>query len=200
MKRKEICQGLIDGTIHLIATEGLDGTTTKRISEVTGMNQVYIYRMFKDKEDLFAKTFEYLDDELIAKLLYHFPIMSLEGHSIEERSRMLFSVLWRFLLGNCEKCKCYVRYFYSPYFDKYSKESHKENFKEAVRVFSTAFKEEANTWMLLNHIMNVMFDFSLKVIDGEVGDNDDTAEHVFRLVYVSVNQYFREEMQEDLAI
>jgi hypothetical protein len=46
--------------------------------------------------------------------------------------------------------------------------------------------------MLLNHILNVMLDFAVKVFDGAVSDSDDTAEHVFRLIYGSVKQYFRE--------
>ena len=36
-----------------------------------------------------------------------------------------------------------------------------------------------------------MLDFAIKVFDGTASDSDDTAEHVFRLIYFSVNQYFR---------
>lgn len=200
MKQAEIRQALIDGTIHVIAQEGLDGATTKMISTTTGINQVYIYRLFKDKEDLYTKSFEYLDKELVSKFLYHLPIMSMNNLSIEERARMLFMVIWRFLLGNRDECLSYVRYYYSTYFNKYSIESHKEDFKKAVEEFSVVFKEEANVWMLLNHIFNVMLDFATKVFDGQLRDNDDTAEHVFRLVFVSVNQYFKDGIRQQIAM
>ena len=45
--------------------------------------------------------------------------------------------------------------------------------------------------MILNHILNVLTDFAVKVFSNQVGDNDDTAEHVFRLVYYSVSPYLK---------
>ena len=47
--------------------------------------------------------------------------------------------------------------------------------------------------MILNHILATMLDFAVKVFDGAVPDDEDTAEHVFRLVYFSVRQYFKRE-------
>ena len=58
-----------------------------------------------------------------------------------------------------------------------------------MSIISGSFKEKANVWMLFNHILNVMLDFAIKVYDGAVPDDDDTAEHVFRLVWFSINPY-----------
>ena len=93
---------------------------------------------------------------------------------------------------NKDKCLTFIRYYYSPYFKQYSAESHNRRYKPLVEKFKDAFRDEANVWMLLNHILNVMLDFAVKVFDGAVPNNDDTAEHVFRLIYGSVKQYFRE--------
>ena len=57
--------------------------------------------------------------------------------------------------------------------------------------FRAAFKDEADVWMILNHILNVMLDFAVKVHNDQMPKNDDYAEHVFRVIYVSVKQYFR---------
>lgn len=67
MKQDDTRLKLIDGTIHVIARDGLDKATTKSIGEETSINQAYIYRHFEDKEDMFAKTFESLDEELVTK-------------------------------------------------------------------------------------------------------------------------------------
>ena len=56
MKQDDLRQALIDGTIHVIAQNGLDKATTKAISNATGINEVYIYRLFENKEKLFEKT------------------------------------------------------------------------------------------------------------------------------------------------
>jgi len=191
LKRAETRSKLINGTIHVIATDGLDKTTTKQISLATDTNEAYIYRCFADKEDMLSSTFAALDKELVDKVMLHVDIMYMHNVDMEMRSRLFFSAVWDFLLGNREKCLAYVRYFYSPYFKRYSIENHKERFKPVVEKFKSAFRDEADVWMILNHILNVMLDFAIKVYNGEMPDNDDYTEHIFRVIYVSVKQYFK---------
>ena len=109
----------------------------------------------------------------------------------EMRCRCYFSAVWEFLLGNRDKCLTYVRYFYSPYFTKYSSEEHKRRFVPLVEKIRVAFKDEAEVWMILNHILNVMLAFAVMVHTGQMKNESDSAEHVFRVVYRSVEQYFR---------
>ena len=84
-----------------------------------------------------------------------------------------------------------MRYYYSPYFDKYSADAHKARFEPLILKFQDAFREESNVWMLLNHILSTMMDFALKVYDGELPNNEETAEHVFRIIYYAVRPYFK---------
>ena len=124
MKRDEIRQKLIDGTIHVIAKEGLDKASTKQIGLTTSTNEAYIYRCFKGKEDMFAKTFDSLDEELFSKAMQFAEVMYLSGLELELRSRCYFFAVWEFLLSNRDKCLAYMQYFYSPYFVKYSAKDH----------------------------------------------------------------------------
>ena len=191
MKQDEFRQQLIDGTIHVIAREGLDGASAKQIENETGINVVYIYRCFEDKEDMFAKTFDFLDGELVTKALQHVEVMYMRELEYEIRCRVFFTAIWKFLLGSRDKCLAFVRYYYSPYFGKYSAEKHRQRYQPLLDKFSPAFKDEANVWMILNHILNVMLDFAVKVHNGAMPDNDDYSEHVFRVIYRSVEQYFK---------
>ena len=197
MKQDEFRQQLIDGTIHVIAREGLDGASAKQIENETGINVVYIYRCFKDKEDMFAKAFDFLDDELVAKAMQHVEVMYMPQFEYELRCRIFFDAVWKFLLGNKEKCLAFVRYYYSPYFQKYSADKHWQRYQPLLAKFSPAFKDEANVWMILNHILNVMLDFAVKVHNGAMPDNDDYSEHVFRVIYRSVEQYFKKKEVND---
>ncbi len=190
MKQDETRSKLIKGAIKVIARDGLDKASAKQIEQASGLNVVYIYRCFKDKEDLFAETFAYLDNEIVQKFMESFSAIKFSNLSRENKCRLLFAMLWRFLLGNQEKCVCFTRYFYSPYFKKYSADRHRADYEELINTISKAFKKEANVWMLFNHILNVMLDFAIKVYDGAIPDDDDTAEHVFRLVWFSINPYF----------
>lgn len=197
MKQDAIRYSLIDGTIHVIARDGLDKATTKQIGKETQLNEVYIYRNFKDKEDLFAKTFDLLDEELLTKVMKHFEIMFVQEIDFITRCRLFFFSIWKFLISGRDKCLTYVRYFYSPYFVKNSADSHKKRFAPLVDEFSVAFKEKANVWMILNHILNVMLDFAVKVHNNQMPENDDYAEHVFRVIYASVKQYFKNNEEKD---
>ena len=192
MKHYDVQSRLIDRTIIVIAENGLDKTTTKAIVKGTDINEAYIYRYFSDKEDLLSHVFDTLDEELVAKVMQHLPVMYMRELEYELRCRVFFEAVWKFLLGNKEKCLAFVRYYYSPYFTKYSAENHKRRYVPVVEKFKEAFKDEADVWMILNHILNVMLDFAVKAHNGQMPKEDSYVEHVFLVIYASVKQYFRE--------
>ena len=192
MSPQDMRETLLARTIQVIANDGLDKTTTKAITAGTGINEAYIYRYFSDKEDLLSKAFDKLDEELVTKAMQHVPIMYVDTMEYEIRCRFYFKAMWDFLLGNAEKCLAFVRYYYSPYFRKRSAESHKRRFEPLIEKFKDAFKAEADVWMILNHILNVMLDFAVKVHNDQMPKEDNYAEHVFRVIYASVKQYFKE--------
>ena len=182
---------LIESTITVIATEGLDKTTTKAITAGTGINEAYIYRHFTNKEELLSKAFDKLDAELLAELMSYVDVMVSGQMDRETRCRRYFSEIWSFLLANKEHCLAFVRYYYSPYLTKYSVESHRQRYVPLIEKISPAFKDEADVWMILNHILNVMLDFAVKVHNGQMSKEDNYTEHVFRVIYRSVDQYFK---------
>lgn len=191
MKQDDLRQALIDGAIHVIAQNGLDKATTKAISNSTGINEVYIYRLFENKEKLFEKAFEHLDKQLLDKSLLHIDVMYMREMDYETRCRIYFLAMWRFLVGNQDEILMYVHYYYSPYFKKYSVETHKQRYIPLINKFKNAFKGEADVWMILNHILNVMLDFAVMVHNDEMPKEDIYTEHVFRVIYRSIEQYFR---------
>ena len=197
MSPQDMREKLIARTISVIATEGLDKTTTKAITTGTGINEAYIYRHFSDKKDLLSKAFDKLDEELVAKVMQHLPVMYMQELEYELRCRVFFEAVWKFLLGNKEKCLAFVQYYYSLYFTKYSAESHKRRYIPIVEKFKDAFKDEADVWMILNHILNVMLDFAVKVHNDQMPSEDNYSEHVFLVIYRSVEQYFRKSKESD---
>lgn len=86
----EIRQALIDGTVRVVARNGLDKATTKALTTEAGVNEVNIYRMFNGKDDLLKKTFSALDNELVSEILSRLPIMDVTAMPIEDRCRALF--------------------------------------------------------------------------------------------------------------
>ncbi len=191
MRMNEFRQRLIDATVHVIARDGLDKASAKQIENLAGINVVYIYRCFKDKEDMFAKTFSSLDEELAVKAMQHVCVIYMPDIEFELRWRHYFFAVWELLLSSREKCLTYVQYYYSPYFVKNSMVEHKQRYMPLVEKFKAVFKDEADVWMLLSHILNVMLDFAIKVHNTDMPNTDEYVEHVFRVIYASVEQYFR---------
>lgn len=192
MKREEARSRLIEGTIHVIANEGLDKATTKRIGLATNINEAYIYRCFKDKEDLYAGCFTMLDRELFATVMQNIPIIYMSDTEKMLRWKMFFSKIWEFMLGNRDKCLAFVRFYYSPYFARYYAEQHQKLYEPVVENMNEAFRAEADVWMILNHMFDVIIDFSVKVHNGLMSKDDNYADHVFRVIYAAVEQYFKE--------
>ena len=149
---------------------------------------------------MFAKTFDSLDEELANRTLQHINIMYMPELSIMMRYKFYFSAIWGFLLGNRDKCLAFMQYYYSPYFAKFSYEKHKQRFEPLVGALSPAFRAEADVWMILNHILDVMLSFAVKVHNNQMSQSDNYTEHVFRVIYASVSIYFKDSEERDFAI
>ena len=63
--------------------------------------------------------------------------------------------------------------------------------RSAGQQISDAFKDEADTWMILNRVLNVILDFAVKVHYNRMPNEDDYSEYVFRVIYRSIEQYFK---------
>lgn len=186
---EEIRRALIDGTVRVVARNGLDKATTKALATEAGVNEVNIYRMFDGKDDLLRKTFSAVDTELVSELHSHLPIMEVTAIPIGLRCHALFFFVWKYLVGNSEKCLYFVRYYYSPYFEKYSAEEHKQNYITVVEKFAPAFKEGVDVWTMLIHILDIMLSAAVKVFRKEIPDTDEAAERVYNLVYSTVEPH-----------
>ncbi len=186
MKRENVKCALINSAIDVIATQGLDKATTKLIANVAGLNEVYIYRNFNDKEDLFVKVFEYLDDKLVDAIACSLPVMLKDQFKIEDRCKTLFTSVWKFLVENENKCRSYISYYYSPYYYKYSAIRHDEIYKDIVEICSSAFIDGTDVLTALNCALDIMFALAVKVFNGKLENNEETAKIAYDFVYSAV--------------
>lgn len=189
MKQESIRAALIGGAIHVIACEGIDKATTKRIGAHTGINEAYIYRCFKGKEDLFVQTFLQLDQEFIKEVLLRVRVMDRKDVPIKERCRMFFDQIWRFILNERKRSECYIQYYHSPYFTKYSLKGRKERFAPVIERCQGAFKPDSDVWRLLNHILDILFASAEQVFQEELQDNEKTAQYVYDLIYAGIESH-----------
>ena len=201
MKNESIIrEALISNTTRLIGEGGFEKSTTNAIvhdgASVPGikLNEVYIYRIFGSKERLYAEVFSELDDELFTTVGKALDIFERRDVALRDRLRILFDRIWRFLLGNEIKTRCYVRYFYSMYYREKSHRDHRKKLDAAAQRFAPAFTKECNVRALIHTVFMTMLDFAIQVHNGDLEDNEENAYHIFDLVYQSLVSYFREDL------
>lgn len=188
MKQENIRQKLMGSAIYVVATEGIHKATTKAIATHSGVNEVYIYRLFEDKDDLFTQTFALIDSELIACILKYEPIMEMQGIEIEERCYIFFKSCWKNIL-DYNKCSFFIKYYYSHYYNSYSPLKRRKAYSKVIESFSPAFKKGTDVWRIFNRILDIVYSTIIKILRGEIPDNDETAEDVFRVLYSAIEPF-----------
>ena len=198
MKREaEIKDAFISNAIHLIAVGGFEIATTKALSYSASSstdiktNEVYIYRIFGSKEKLYEATFARLDSELYLALMKG--IESLGGITYGDKVKLysLFLPVWEFVLSNEERCRCYIRYYYSTYFRGEILEAHNKLFSGVLKHISPLFKDKADVVSIMHSVFTSLLDFSIRVYNGDLSNNEDTREHVFNVLYCMMESYFK---------
>lgn len=94
---------LLLATIDLMAEMGYDGTTTKEIAAVAGVNEVTLFRHFGTKEKLLAAAFnryhyalemtKLFNESLTGELHEDLLIISRKYHTLMNRNRKLFQII-----------------------------------------------------------------------------------------------------------
>ena len=189
---------LVSNAIHLIAEGGFEMATTKELTHRGGdlpdlkMNEVYIYRLFGSKEHLYETVFEKLDAELFCAMRDEAMAVGGLGTGARERLYAFFLRVWHFLLGSEEKCRCYVRYYYSIYCKGRSLEEHNRLFAEVISGLAPLFKEEADVSAILHSVFTALFDFAIRVYNGDLEDSEENRPHIFNILYCMMVTYFKE--------
>jgi AcrR family transcriptional regulator len=194
-RETEIKKLLIANAIKLISEGGFEKATTKALTYAEPlpefkMNEVYIYRFFNSKEQLYEAAFLSLDSELFLALKTG--VDSIGGFDGDKKQKLyeFFLKTWRFILSNEANCRCYIRYYYSIYFKGNAKESHRHYFNTMVHAFGPLFKKEANAYAILHSVFSLLLDLAIRVYNGELEDNDETRIHIFNILYRIMETYF----------
>ena len=152
------------------------------------VNEAYIYRIFTTKERLFAEIFSLLDHELLAAIKDGLSEFNNEPDK-KTQWEILFNRLWTFLLSDEDKCRFYVRYYYSVYLKGESLRAHHSKFRDFVCDLMPYFVENADVCSILQHVVTVVLSFAVCIFNGTLQNDDDNTHHIFNVVYSSISPY-----------
>lgn len=182
---------LIKSTIHTVSQVGIDRATTKLLATNARLNEVYIYRIFGGKEELFEQSFLYIDKQFAAHLLKCFKTVIGSPDTIKTNFRKMFSQIWDFSLNDEEKCSFFIRYYYSRYYSESCGNKRKKLYSKVMLLIKNIFNEETDPWWLFNHMLDVIFASAVKVLRGEIPNNLQTEENIFSLLYAALESHLK---------
>ena len=197
MKNEQLYREVfIDNTIRLVAEGGFEKATTRAIAHdranvgAIKLNEAHIYRVFGTKENLFAEVFGLLDGELLFVIRDNLSVFD-TGQDFKAQCRALFDKVWRFLLGQEQKCRYFTRYYYSAYFNNEVQGKHNRQYQILIEKIAGAFKPDADVRSLLHYCITTMLDFAIMVYNNAIEDSEENAYHIFQVIYSSVVPYLR---------
>lgn len=190
-KNQILQRELIQGTIETVAALGLENTTTNAICQTCGINVAYIYRFFKDKEDLIARAFAYVDERFLGQILNNCTVLNYESIDYEARCHVLFMQCWDYLMAHPKDITFYVRYYYSSSFQKYAYREHMERYVGLFDKLKTAFPDTVDVKTVLHHILDTLLVEAMKHIDTPKEDNAIAATKTFFLIFSVIKNYVR---------
>ena len=112
---------------------------------------------------------------------------------MEENFQTVFHGVWRFLLKNEHRCRCYIRFYYSAYFQGEPLRRHRKLLNEQRAYFAPVFKEESDVIAIVHTVFMSMLDFANRVFNHDIEDNEENAYHIFLLLFSSLTPYLRTE-------
>lgn len=180
---KEIA--LLQGAVRAVARNGLENTTTRSIGAEAGVDDAYIYRFYRDKEDLLCRAFLTECEKFVERILQSIEMLRKNdiAETLADRSRFVVACAWNYLKDRPDISRFFVRYYHSAGFQNHASEQYRAYLSQIIDCISETLDVQSNAPLVMAHIMESMFSFASKAADGLLPDNGDTANSVFEQLY-----------------
>ena len=119
--KQELKDNLQRSALHLVATEGIERLSTRRLSAGCGLSDPYIYQCYSDIPELLADTFLRVDcevAELMRTVIGTQFIAPAKPVKLADVCRLLWDAYWRYLMEDPERTVFYWRYYQSGYYNR----------------------------------------------------------------------------------
>lgn len=181
-------QALLQSTVRAVAKYGMKDVSTRSISEDAGVNDAYIYRYFKDKEDLLAQAYLLENDKFMRYVIRQIELVQEQAalQELRERYCIIFHAAWRYLLDTPDVCRFFVYYYNSPNFEKYALVPYREQLNLLAGKIVHLFDNEEDARHCLYALFILLNSFATQVVNGELLDNADTEDRVLRTTYNAI--------------
>lgn len=119
--REELKQRLQRSVYRVVAEEGIEGVTVRKVSKGCGLSDPYIYQCYKDLFDLMETSFFEVDNKvagMIQELIQNQGAELRHPQDLERMCWTLWSAYWEFLMNDPEQTIFYWRFYQSAHYTK----------------------------------------------------------------------------------
>lgn len=176
---------LLSGAIRAVAHNGLENTTTRSIGAEAGIDDAYIYRFFKDKEELLCQAFLTESKKLDELVLQSMDMVrsTPTPPTFQESCRFVLGCAWKYLTGHPEISLFMIRYYHSAGFDTYAAPEFRTYLSRIIERSAGTYPLADNASVVYYHLMESLLGFAGKVAAGGIPNTDATAGAVFQQLY-----------------
>lgn len=190
----ELKPEIVRGTLHIIATGGMENFSFPKLTAETGISAPTVYEHYKNKEELLTTCFLDIDREIadcITKAINGLPPETRSGEDTEARCRLIFHVHWNHLISHAEKTVFLWSFLNSNYYTHKMQEQHGKHYG-MLRDLITAAEEktcretQCDINLLAAHMVNATAGYASKTLRGYYKNDRATEETVYHMVFQPV--------------
>ena len=174
--------------MRAVAKYGTKDAGTRCINVDAEVNDAYIYQYFKDKEDLLVQAYLFENDRFMRRVIQRIKLVQEQAAllGIRERYGLIFHMVWRYLLDTPDVCHFFMYYYHSPNFEKYAQDAYKEQLDLLTEKTICLFDCEEDAIHCLYALLVLWNLFVIQVLNGELSDDAETEDRVFRMTYNTI--------------
>ncbi len=192
--KQELKEMLQASAYHIVATEGIERCTVRRVSSGCGLSDPYIYQCYSDLQDLMTSAFMEIDKK-IADCCYD----TIKQHVLSVTTTedlvkaciFLWRKYWKFLTENREKVVFYWRFYNSAYYTNELHVERMQNYKylnKFIARVGEAFNltQKVHMNVLISNIIDSTVSIAVKMHLGFFKQEEIIEKRVFRSVFANL--------------
>lgn len=191
---KEMKERLKKNAIEIVAENGIEHVTTKKVAVASELAEVYIYRYYEGKDDLLKQCFADIDHQIADIFTVRLDEADRAGYDTENIVKSVWDEYWEYLIQNPQCCVFYKYFYYSTYYDDELKRIHQMNLTPIMKKIWGWCKDFSKFnieyfYIIVTHVIEETMNFVVKIIYGELENNPENVQLIYKTITNPLLQY-----------
>lgn len=180
---------LKQNAIRIVASEGIEHLTTKKVAQASDLAEVYIYRYFESKTDLLDQCFMEVEKMIGDNLTDIFEAVIQKNMNLDDSAEEFWYMFWKFLMQHPECTIFYKRFYNSAYFNQELRDVRRYDFEKLVQKiyrlgerYNVLSESDLDVEMVLKHIIDVTVSYAVKILSEEMPNDEDNIRFIYHMI------------------